>query len=79
MRWHIYKLQDVACNVRTAGSKHQVVTLCDALYQFYGAVCTGVLLLAKAGVIKGKSATTHWLAMEELKYLGSHPVSERVV
>ena len=42
-------------------------------------VCTGVLLLAKAGAIKGKSATTHWLAMEELKYLGSHPVSERVV
>ncbi|NES02761.1 MAG: hypothetical protein F6K22_07810 [Okeania sp. SIO2F4] len=30
--------RDVACNVPTAGSKHQVVTLCDALYQFYGAV-----------------------------------------
>ncbi|NES05030.1 MAG: hypothetical protein F6K22_20675 [Okeania sp. SIO2F4] len=29
--------RDVACNVRTAGSKLQFVTFCDLLYQFYEA------------------------------------------
>lgn len=30
-------------------------------------VCTGSLLLAKAGILRGKPATTHWAALELLK------------
>jgi transcriptional regulator GlxA family with amidase domain len=42
-------------------------------------VCTGSLVLAAAGLLNGKRATTHWLAMDELGRLGAEPVSERVV
>jgi putative intracellular protease/amidase len=42
-------------------------------------VCTGALLLAGAGVLKGVEATTHWAAMGELESLGAVPVRERVV
>jgi len=42
-------------------------------------VCTGALLLAGAGVLKGVEATTHWAAMGELQSLGAVPVRERVV
>ena len=42
-------------------------------------VCTGSLILAAAGVLAGKRATSHWLALEELGRLGAVPVSERVV
>jgi putative intracellular protease/amidase len=42
-------------------------------------VCTGSLILAAAGLLDGKRATSHWLAMDELRRLGAEPVSERVV
>jgi transcriptional regulator GlxA family with amidase domain len=42
-------------------------------------VCTGSLILAAAGVLEGKRATSHWLALEELRSLGADAVSERVV
>jgi putative intracellular protease/amidase len=42
-------------------------------------VCTGSLVLATAGILEGKRATSHWLAMEQLRKLGATPVSERVV
>ena len=42
-------------------------------------VCTGSLILGAAGLLKGKKATTHWLAHETLSDFGAIPVKERVV
>ncbi len=42
-------------------------------------VCTGSLILAAAGVLEGRRATTHWQALEELRRLGVETVEERVV
>lgn len=35
--------------------------------QWMTSVCTGALLLAKAGLLNGKKATTHWASLERLK------------
>lgn len=42
-------------------------------------VCTGSLLLAEAGILKGLKATCHWAQLERLQDYGAAPTSERVV
>ncbi|MEU3737219.1 DJ-1/PfpI family protein [Streptomyces sp. NPDC032198] len=42
-------------------------------------VCTGSLLLAAAGLLKGRRATSHWLALAELARFGVEATDERVV
>src|SRR4051794_8405251 len=42
-------------------------------------VCTGSLLLGAAGLLEGKRATSHWLALDELSKFGAEPTLERVV
>ena len=42
-------------------------------------VCSGSLILAAAGVLANRRATTHWIALDNLRALGAVPVSERIV
>jgi len=42
-------------------------------------VCTGALLLAAAGILRGLEATTHWMSLERLAEFGARPVQRRVV
>jgi putative intracellular protease/amidase len=42
-------------------------------------VCTGSLILAGAGLLAGRRATSHWMALDELGSLGATPVGDRVV
>ncbi len=47
--------------------------------KFVTSVCTGSLVLAAAGLLKGKRATCHWAAIDNLALLGAIPVREKVV
>jgi putative intracellular protease/amidase len=46
---------------------------------FTTSVCTGSLLLAAAGLLKGLTATTHWRAVELLNSLGAQYLPQRVI
>jgi len=47
--------------------------------KYVTSVCTGSLVLAAAGLLKGRRATCHWAAIDHLVPLGAIPVRERVV
>lgn len=51
----------------------------DAGSAWTTSVCTGSLLLAAAGLLDGRRATSHWLALDHLKRFGAEPTGERVV
>lgn len=50
-----------------------------ATAKYVTSVCTGSLVLAAAGLLKGKRATCHWAAIDHLVPLGAVPIRERVV
>ncbi|GAB5481587.1 MAG: hypothetical protein Pars92KO_13440 [Parasphingorhabdus sp.] len=42
-------------------------------------VCTGALLLGKAGLLRGYKAASHWAVIDTLEAFGATPVHQRVV
>ncbi|WP_328672746.1 DJ-1/PfpI family protein [Streptomyces sp. NBC_00328] len=51
----------------------------DATSLWTTSVCTGSLLLAAAGLLEGRRATSHWLALDQLERFGAESTGERVV
>ncbi|MER7461440.1 DJ-1/PfpI family protein [Streptomyces sp. NPDC097981] len=51
----------------------------DATTTWTTSVCTGSLLLAAAGLLKGRRAAGHWLYLDQLPAFGAEPTGERVV
>ncbi|MEV6264775.1 DJ-1/PfpI family protein [Streptomyces sp. NPDC051784] len=51
----------------------------DAASTWTTSVCSGSLLLAAAGLLTGRRATSHWLALDSLRTYGARPTDERVV
>jgi transcriptional regulator GlxA family with amidase domain len=64
---------------RAGGSVLDWLQVVDRTSTWTTSVCTGSLILAAAGLLDGKRATSHWMAMDELARLGAQPVNERVV
>ena len=55
----------------TAGPLQDWLIEADKTSTWTTSVCTGSLILAGAGLLKGRKATTNWLAQEELGRLGA--------
>ena len=61
------------------GPVHEWLRAVDGTSTWTTSVCTGSLVLGAAGLLRGRLATSHWLALEQLTALGATPTSERVV
>jgi transcriptional regulator GlxA family with amidase domain len=63
----------------TPGPLRDWLLAADETSTWTTSVCTGALILAAAGLLTGREATTYWLAMDELASLGARPRHERYV
>lgn len=61
------------------GALHEWLRSVDRTSTWTTSVCTGSLILAAAGLLAGRRATTHWLAIDQLAQFGVTPANERVV
>jgi len=61
------------------GPLHEWVRTAHETSTWTTSVCTGSLILAAAGLLAGKRATSNWQAIEELRALGADALEERVV
>ncbi|MEU9124822.1 DJ-1/PfpI family protein [Streptomyces sp. NPDC048506] len=61
------------------GPLREWIRAVDAGTSWTTSVCTGSLILAAAGLLKGRRATSHWLALDQLPVFGAEPTGERVV
>jgi putative intracellular protease/amidase len=61
------------------GPLHDWLRAVDQSTAWTTSVCTGSLILAAAGLLENRRATSHWLALGQLGQHGAVPVAERVV
>jgi transcriptional regulator GlxA family with amidase domain len=61
------------------GPLHQWLRVADETTTWMTSVCTGSLILAAAGLLTGRRATSHWMAVDHLATFGVIPAKERVV
>ena len=65
--------------LETDASVLEWIRAIDATTTWTTSVCTGSMLLAAAGLLKGKEATSHWASLERLRDYGAIPTGRRVV
>lgn len=61
------------------GQLHQWLRAVDRTSTWTTSVCTGAFILAAAGILDGRLATTHWSRLEQLAEYGVTPSKKRVV